>query len=82
VITIDFTTKPEITHEYVIDDLGNKYTYDENRKLHSYSDLPALIMFGVKSWYKHGKLHRDNNLPAIIGKYGKKTWYENGKRIK
>jgi antitoxin component YwqK of YwqJK toxin-antitoxin module len=29
-------------------------------------------------WYKNGKLHHDNDLPAIIYEDGEKRWYKNG----
>jgi hypothetical protein len=35
---------------------------------------------GNKKWYKHGKLHRDNDLPAIENANGEKEWYIDGKR--
>jgi len=46
---------------------------------------PAPIMdgWGTKSWYnKDGKLHRDNDLPAVIYKDGIKYWFKNGNLIK
>jgi len=42
-ITIDFTTKSEITHEYIVDGLGNKRTCDENGNYHSYNDNPSIM---------------------------------------
>ena len=30
------------------------------------------------AWYRYGKLHRDNDLPAIIHTNGSKEWYQNG----
>jgi len=35
---------------------------------------------GYQCWYKNGKLHRDNDLPAIITPNEKKYWYKNGVR--
>ncbi len=34
---------------------------------------------GTKRWYKDGKLHRDNDLPAIVYHTGRNVWYKNGK---
>jgi len=31
-------------------------------------------------WYKNGKLHRDNDLPAAIWKDGRQAWYKDGKQ--
>jgi len=33
-------------------------------------------------WYKNGKLHRDNDKPAIIWNNGDMSWYINGKFIR
>ncbi len=30
-------------------------------------------------WYQHGKLHRDNDLPAVIYTNGTQMWYQHGK---
>ena len=35
---------------------------------------------GDQFWYKNGKYHRDNDLPAVISKDGDQFWYKNGKR--
>ena len=34
--------------------------------------------FGSQYWYKNGKLHRDNDLPAEITSIGSQHWYKNG----
>ena len=34
--------------------------------------------FGSQYWYKNGKLHRDNDLPAVIYLDGTQCWYKNG----
>jgi len=58
-------------------------TYNENGKLHSYNDLPAVTTTnGSKWWYKNGELHRDNDLPAVVFPTGTKEWWLNGKFIK
>jgi hypothetical protein len=32
----------------------------------------------TQAWYKNGKYHRDNDLPAIIQSNGDKYWYKDG----
>ena len=83
-IKIDFAIKPkEIIPEYVTDEYGYKYIFDEKDELHSYNDMPAIITKkGTKRWYKHGIKHRDNDLPAIIWHSGIKEYWVNGERIK
>ena len=40
---------------------------------------PTLLKTGNwKYWYQHGKLHRENGLPAIDYVNGKKEWYLHG----
>jgi antitoxin component YwqK of YwqJK toxin-antitoxin module len=34
---------------------------------------------GKQEWYQNGKLHRDNDLPAVICSNGHQEWYRNGK---
>jgi len=44
---------------------------------------PEIDQFGTQCWYnKDGKLHRENDMPAIIWKDGGKSWYINGEYIK
>jgi hypothetical protein len=56
--------KVKLLEEYRIDKGGN--------------DLPAAISLRSQCWYKNGKIHRDNDLPAIISQNGYKGWYKNG----
>ena len=56
----------------------------KNGKLHSYGDAPAIVYDdGSELWYKEGKKHRENDLPAYIqiGEIEKKRkeWWYNGK---
>ena len=58
----------------------------KNRKYHSYNDAPsivALIDYGdrrvTKEWHRKGKLHRENDKPAIIWRDRTKEWYRKGK---
>jgi len=49
--------------------------------LHSFDDEPAIICNdGTKFWFKNGKKHRDNNLPAVIRYNGDVEFYKNGKQ--
>jgi len=57
----------------------NNCTYDGYGNLHSYNDKPAKTENGVKYWYKHGRLHRGNDLPAEISPTGNKSWYWEGR---
>ena len=34
---------------------------------------------GTQKWYQNGKLHRDNDLPAIVLFDGSQSWSQNGK---
>lgn len=64
---------------YIFDYEGNQYTCNDNFKLHSYDDQPAVIRRGkTKLWYKDGQLHRDNVLPAIVWGNGTMSWYKDG----
>jgi len=49
---------------------------------HSFDDEPALIYGndGTKFWFKNGKKHRYNNLPALILYNGDVEFYKNGKK--
>lgn len=76
---------------------GNNYYQDctvhyLNQQIHREDDLPAIYSFqgdvvpdeGLHyiKYYKFGKLHRDNNKPAVIcftdGKIDEQEWYVNG----
>ena len=41
---------------------------------------PIINSNGTKYWYKNGKRHRENDLPAIELKNGDKYWFKNDKR--
>jgi hypothetical protein len=55
-----------------------------NGKLHSFNDQPAIIWpDGTQQWYRHGEIHRCNDLPADINVddgNGNRTmrWYRHG----
>lgn len=40
-----------------------------------YKTLPN----GIKTWHRHGNLHRDNR-PAVIWPNGKEEWFRDGRR--
>jgi antitoxin component YwqK of YwqJK toxin-antitoxin module len=45
--------------------------------------LPAVIFLNdnkveTQEWYKNDKLHRDNDMPAMIIHNGTQEWYQNG----
>ncbi len=44
-----------------------------------YEHLMYVIEKGSKVWYKDGVIHRDDDLPAKIDRFGIKYWYQNGK---
>lgn len=62
--------------KHVINDIS--CTLNDDNLLHSFDDQPAAIHpNGKLEWYKHGLLHRDNDLPALISDVTEK-WYQNG----
>ncbi len=47
--------------------------------LNSYNDEPAMISnYGVKMWFKNGKLHRDNNKPETTYDNDSEFYFKNG----
>ena len=56
---------------------------DENGDPHSYDDKPSIIMPArARIWQKNGKLHRDNNKPAVEWKSGVLEFWLEGKFIR
>jgi len=54
--------------------------YKHKGVFHRQGDKPTKIFKnGEKHWYKRGKLHRDNDLPAIISN-DCQVWFKNSKR--
>ena len=43
-----------------------------------YYTFNQLYNDGEQQWYVHGKLHRDNDQPAIIYANGRREWYQQG----
>ena len=45
------------------------------------NDLPSLVDQNIKRWYKNGKQHRDNDLPAYVNEEnGTVSWRQDGLR--
>lgn len=59
-------------------------TLDEHENKHSYNDEPAESHSLYKTWYRHGKEHRENDLPSSIfdpeTKHESMQWCINGER--
>ncbi len=55
----------------------NDQLHVDGRK-HSVNDEPSYITTHGKYWHQHGKLHRDNDLPARIDNDGYQVWYQHG----
>ena len=53
----------------------------KNNKFHSYGDAPAYVSLydEAKQWCKNGKLHRENDKPAVVYPNGEKKYFYNGK---
>jgi len=59
----------------IIDRKDRIETRDDNGRLHSFDDNPAVIYNnGDKLWYKKGRFHRKGG-PAIEWANGDKFWY-------
>ena len=54
------------------------YNEIDYSRLHRENDEPAIIQDCSKFWYKNGKRHREEDLPAVIHADGSKYWYKNG----
>lgn len=46
--------------------------------LNSIEDEPAVVSVIGSFWYKNGKYHRNNDLPAMVFKSGTQKWYKDG----
>ena len=56
-----------------IDKYGDKWWYDEEKKLHRSGGPAVIYSSGSKFWFQHGMAHR-NNGPALIWNFGKIAW--------
>lgn len=65
-----------------IRDLIGNYDTEDEKIIVSEKQLAILVLVykGAQYWYQNRKLHRENDLPAIIGENGSQEWYKNGKR--
>lgn len=70
------------TYTYSYSSNNARWEWRKNGCLHSYMDQPIITNDGAKYWYYYGKLHRENNLPAIDCPINGKSWYKNGKELK
>jgi hypothetical protein len=61
----------------VIKDNIDKIVVQKCRLLHPVNDC-VKSLDGSESWYKDGKRHRDNDLPAVIFSNGGQKWYKEG----
>ena len=65
-----------------IRDLIGDYTVEDGKLLVVSEEQLAILILayqGAQYWFKNGKLHRDNDLPAVIYADGTQYWYQNGK---
>ncbi len=74
-------------HYTICDQTPPRYCYKFCGLTHRNRDQPAVIWkptsYGQsRFWYRYGKNHRDNELPAIIYADGTQVWYINGTRIR
>jgi len=68
------------TNKYYDTETG--YLDDDGKFItHSFNDEPAIIFTnsGTKMWCEDNKIHRDNNLPAVIRSNGYNSYYKNNK---
>jgi hypothetical protein len=48
-----------------------------------FASLPAVESHGHLEWWRSGRLHRDNGLPAVITEnFTRCEWWVNGKRVR
>jgi predicted ATP-binding protein involved in virulence len=65
----------------IIKELDRLYKENNDLKNIKESCYKAVDKYGTERWYnKDEKLHRDNDLPAVIYSDGSKFWYQNGER--
>lgn len=67
-------------NNYITDKIGNKYLYDNEGRLHSSDDMPAVILeSGECRWYYENFLHREEQ-PAINIPGYENQYYHMGER--
>lgn len=52
---------------------------DDEGRLHSFGDDPAIGLPSAQAWFKHGVLHREGDLPAYVTD-DEKQWFRDGSR--
>ena len=59
------------------------HTKDRRGEYHSYDGKSARVYWRgggvISEWYKHGKIHREGDLPAAEGPRGHKEWWIDGR---
>jgi antitoxin component YwqK of YwqJK toxin-antitoxin module len=79
---LHYKSKTAVIVEIPFSDIFRWYRNVKNGKLHRFGNLPAIKnkrSDGRLEWYQNGKLHRDDDKPAVIFADGTKLWYQNGK---
>ena len=79
---LQFNDQDELKLKFLRSDMKNCYKicyFLPNGLLHNY-DKPSVLLCDDLEFYKNGKLHRDNDLPAKILTNGGSLWYKNGDR--
>ena len=84
----EYPNVPYKIEMYHYDEITGIETLDKNGEYyHSYNDAPSHISYYsggssgrelVFRWHKHGRLHRENDLPAVISERGNKEWWQDG----
>ena len=70
-----------IEYEVLAYEYGSKYWRNSKGKLHREGDKPAIVALdGYKSYWKNGRLHRDNG-PAVIYQNGDVEYWLDGQRL-
>lgn len=59
--------------------IQSKPDSDTESILESNHEMPVGDIRKTKKWIKNGKLHRDDDLPAVIWADGSQFWYKDGK---
>jgi len=54
---------------------------EPNPQVHGFS-IRKIDGYGTQEWYLNDKLHRENDLPAIIWSNGNQEWWLNNKRCR
>ena len=63
--------------EYIINDFGNKFWFNESNQYHNEYGPAVIWKNGNTEWYFNGKLHRLDG-PAVIWNIYEPEWWING----